>query len=116
MISTDEPCKKPKRKLTRKLTRKPIKTSISTRHLHNCDLFDDEVTVERDGSKFTFKWNGTYGSRIDYDDLHYEYGEFYEVETFAPTAPRPASRTSTRYSPTEQFRGIDYIYESDGKG
>jgi len=93
MISTDEPCKKPKRKLMRKLTRKPIKTSISTRHLHNCDLFDDKVAVERDGSKFTFKWNGMYGSRINYDDLHYEYMESFTKLKPSPTAPRPASRT-----------------------
>ena len=124
MIPTEEPTKKPTRKPTRKPTikptrkptRKPTNKASYTRNLYNCALFYDKVIVERDGSNFTFKWNGTYGSCVDYADLHYEYGEFYNVETFADCAEACVQDVDEELTNRTVFRGIDYVCESEKDG
>ena len=109
--------RKPTRKPTTKPTRKPTKEPGSDRSYDNCEPYDGEVTVERyDGVEFHFKWNETYGSCVDYEDRLYEYGEFYNVASFANCAAACLQDVDEKLTKTTVLRGFDYVCESEKGG
>ena len=102
---------------TKKPTRKPTRKPGSDRSYDKCEPYDNAVTVERyDGVEFHFKWNETYGSCVDYEDRLYEYGEFYDLESFADCAKACLQDVDEKLTKTKVLRGIDYVCESKKDG
>jgi hypothetical protein len=110
LYPTDKPTKKPTKKPTRKPTRKPTNSPVSDRSLGVCAPDVTEVNVTRDGSMFRFRWNETYGACVDYDNSTYEYGEYYNVQSYEECVDTCVLDVDVMLT-GDMFRGIDYVCE-----